>query len=942
MPRSKAQNNNGTLDDVAEFSTKTTLSIPMPGGVTLSTDVYLPITSDSFVISTVLGADTLSIELIPKGTQLIIYPYIIDNNGDSIVNPNPYQLPLVFSRTPYNKSSDNVGGVVFPFLGYAYAVQDMRGRYDAEGVYLPMYSDGWQKAPYHQHNHSLDISLPNDSFNGRWHQDGLTSLEYLLHQWTKDFDLNNDGIIDTTARVCNGSVGMFGASALGNSQYQLAAASAIDTTAKGLKCLLPIVATNEHYNCTGYNNGVYRTMLTSGWITGQLMDIQDSIGTDNDLLNNLHTPFDFGFSNKQDVIDIGIHHLTTAQLGNSALATAYPNSIARLELDASRASVNLLGEGDPQGLFSRYSNMNVPAYHLTGWYDIFINGQIDTWQRMRSSISGSNQKLQKLVIGPWAHQTIASKKSGDITYPDNVESILGLPIDSIDLNNLQVDQLFNNELLAWYRYNLNQRGYVRLGDPIVRIPESQTWQSSAGINFRVPAADYDISIPQMANYLGGLTGLPQVPVEIDLGTGSTNTLLIDVPLFVGPTPFSLGDTVRMPQIPDFKNQVADVRFYVMGPIDSTTNQTNTGNYWYNSDSFPLSPQEVSFNNFYLHQDGSLDHQPPVVDEGSLTYEHDPDQPVLTIGGANMLVRTPQDDRYAQGQMNYADTNFASYTMYHPGVLRFESAPLNDTLSIIGFPKATLYVSSTPQTSANGLTDTDFFVRILDVYPDGRIYNVVEGAVNARAREYARSIYQGQENDSATFSNINIGQIYELQLEMLPVAYTFGNNHTIKVLISSSNFPRYQSNPNIPIEDGEFFRRNPNDGQVYTFQNQTYTARKADNSLYFSTLHPSRIELPIYQSSGTTAIKTPAINDNNSLYSIAPNPANEQTLLLCPTSSTYQLQIFDAKGQQIIAEVFEGQEQSINLKQIPAGIYYVQIKDLNQTDQMISHLKLIKT
>ncbi len=314
MPRSKAQNNNGTLDDVAEFSTKTTLSIPMPGGVTLSTDVYLPITSDSFVISTVLGADTLSIELIPKGTQLIIYPYIIDNNGDSIVNPNPYQLPLVFSRTPYNKSSDNVGGVVFPFLGYAYAVQDMRGRYDAEGVYLPMYSDGWQKAPYHQHNHSLDISLPNDSFNGRWHQDGLTSLEYLLHQWTKDFDLNNDGIIDTTARVCNGSVGMFGASALGNSQYQLAAASAIDTTAKGLKCLLPIVATNEHYNCTGYNNGVYRTMLTSGWITGQLMDIQDSIGTDNDLLNNLHTPFDFGFSNKQDVIDIGIHHLTTAQI----------------------------------------------------------------------------------------------------------------------------------------------------------------------------------------------------------------------------------------------------------------------------------------------------------------------------------------------------------------------------------------------------------------------------------------------------------------------------------------------------------------------------------------------------------------------------------------------------------------------------------------------------
>ncbi len=308
-----AQNNNGSLDLVAEFSTKTTLSIPMPGGISLPTDVYLPITSDSLTISTIIGSDTLTIELIPKGTQLIVYPVIIDNNGDSIPNPNPYQLPLVFSRTPYNKSSDNIGGVVFPFLGYAYAIQDMRGRYDADGVYFPMYSDGWSKAAYHQHNHSLDISNSTDSFNGRWHQDGKTSLDYLLHQWKKDFDLDNDGFADTNATVCNGSIGMFGASALGNSQYQLAAAAPIDTSAKGLKCLVPIVATNEHYNCTGYNNGVFRSMLTSGWVTGQLSDIQDSIGIDTDVQNNLHTPFDFGFSSKQDVIDVGIHHLTSAQ-----------------------------------------------------------------------------------------------------------------------------------------------------------------------------------------------------------------------------------------------------------------------------------------------------------------------------------------------------------------------------------------------------------------------------------------------------------------------------------------------------------------------------------------------------------------------------------------------------------------------------------------------------
>jgi putative CocE/NonD family hydrolase len=361
----------------------------------------------------------------------------------------------------------------------------------------------------------------------------------------------------------------------------------------------------------------------------------------------------------------------------------------------------------------------------------------------------------------------------------------------------------------------------------------------------------------------------------------------------------------------------------------------------NSDSFPLGAQQVSWTNYYLHQDGGVDNQAPIVDEGSLTYEHDPNLPVLTIGGANMLVRTPQDDRYAQGQMNYADSNFAPYTMSNPAVLSFESANLNDTLSMIGFPKATLYVSSAPQSVSSGLTDTDFFVRILDVYPDGRTYNVVEGAVNARARAYARSIYQGHENDTAAFSNINIGQIYELQLEMLPIAYTFGVHHRIKVLISSSNFPRYQSNANIPIEPGEFLRRNPNDGQSYTYQNQIYTARKADNSLYFSTQYPSRIELPIYQQTTTAVVEINTSKEAELMYSIAPNPTSSFTLLRCPTFSTYRLQIIHSDGQIIQSQVFEGHQQSINLKNLATGVYFIQVNDLYQPQQAACNLKLIK-
>ena len=927
-----AQSNNGSLDDISEFSTKQSIPIRMPGGIDLMTDVYLPITSDSLTFETIVGTDTLTIELIPKGTQLVIYPTMIDSNGDTVANPNPYQLPLVFTRTPYNKSSDETGGLIFPFFGYAYAIQDMRGRYDSEGVYMPMYSDGWQKSPYHSHNHTLDITNPGDSANGRFHEDGWLSYQYLLNNFQKDFDLDNDGITDTTAHVCNGTIGMFGASALGNSQYQLAAAHRIDTTGKGLKCLVPVVATNEHYNTTGYNNGVYRTMISSGWVTGQLMDIQDSIGSDNDIQNNIHSPFDFGFTLQSDVIDMGIHHFTGAQSGGSNIAASYPNAPGRLEMDASRAAVDTQGEGDANGNLSRYTNMDVPAYHLTGWYDIFINGQIETWNRMKSTIGGSNREIQKLVIGPWAHQTIGSKTTGDLTYPDNVEDVIGIPIDDIDLNNLDVNGIINSELMSWYRYTLNERGFIKLGEPMIRIPESKVWQSSAGILFRIPSSDYDITLSQMSNFLGGIIGLPQMPAEVDLGTGSTTTLNIDVPLMNGTPPFTLSDTVKAPDAINFKDNISDIRFYVIGPNDSLAISQGIGNYWYHSDEFPITGSEIQFTPYYLHQNGDLDNNIPTFDEGSLTYVHDPDNPVLTVGGANMIVRTPQDDRNSQGQMNYADSSFINYTMNHSGVIEFQTAVFTDTLSMIGFPRATLYAASEPQGVGSGETDTDFFVRILDVYPDGRVFNVVEGAVSARAREYARSIYNGNENDTASFTNIIIGQIYEYQFEILPIAYTFGVGHSMKVLISSGNYPRYQSNANVPVEPGEFFRRNPNDGQTYSFQNQTYSPRIADNSISFSNIHPSRIELPIYSGIPVSVKKVDDEIDitNNFEFEIYPNPASEWISIKTLKQAEYDLEVYNSSGQKIFKHRFEGNSYLMNLKKIAAGAYIIELHDRTNT------------
>ena len=105
-------------------------------------------------------------------------------------------------------------------------------------------------------------------------------------------------------------------------------------------------------------------------------------------------------------------------------------------MDASAAPVDANGEGSATGQFSRYTNMNVPTLNLTGWWDIFIDGQIDTWTQMKKYTLPQVKDKQYIVIGPWAHQTIGQTKTGDMQYKSNVTDILDVNIDGIDMNNI--------------------------------------------------------------------------------------------------------------------------------------------------------------------------------------------------------------------------------------------------------------------------------------------------------------------------------------------------------------------------------------------------------------------------------------------------------------------------------------------------------------------------
>jgi predicted acyl esterase len=770
-----------------------------------------------------------------QGTQFIYYPDQED----------PFKLPVILTRTPYNKR-DPAQGQIEAVVGVCGIIQDMRGRYASGGTYMPMYADAWDKNAYYDVGHPLDIT-PNREANT--HQDGYNTVEYIVNELR--WDSNGDGEITPDDRlICNGKVGMFGASALGNSQYSAAAVKKIDPSKPGLKCLVPIVASANFYHCTGHQNGVYRERIIDGWLRGQVERYEwDTVSVDGSVYNNIHSLSDFGpnIRTGRDAAETAIDFWTTM---NSA---HYPNSDFRASMDVVAAPLDENGNPKKNGTVSRFTNFEVPIYHLTGWYDIFIDGQIETYQMICEHISRKNRNLQKLVIGPWAHQTIGSRASGDMRvmedgsdfrYKENVGNVIGASLDQVDFNN--IGGLVNSEAIAWFRYHL--------GNPKIRFPKLNEWQLmgqvlGSDVYIKIPAEDYDMTFEEFFNFINGTGPLPNFPISFKgLPLSDTNNVnRITIPAtgnsFLGDRSGARMDPNNRKEFDSSKpNGVPNVRYYVAGPIkDGIPFNENVGNYWVAADTFPVSKVNnipVENQKLYLHGDGTVTPFPPTTQEPSIVYLSDPNNPVPVHGGAEMISYTPDNEILSQGQMNFTDPRYVNQVLNRPSVVtdgfgnlfdlvKFETPAIQDSFMIAGVPVVTLYAKTRPLSSvAADKSNVDFIVRILDVYPDGRELFVQDAAVNARAREYAKFWAEnGVENKDIAWDNVNSDQILEYKFRMLPIAYTWGRGHKIKVLISGSCYPRFQACPNVPLNAGEFFRRRPYEDKAYVYNGQALFPRK---------------------------------------------------------------------------------------------------------------------
>ena len=171
----------------------------------------------------------------------------------------------------------------------------------------------------------------------------------------------------------------------------------------------------------------------------------------------------------------------------------------------------------------------------------------------------------------------------------------------------------------------------------------------------------------------------------------------------------------------------------------------------------------------LHGNGYLTTDLPDRDESaSDKYDYDPNNPVITRGGALLL--SPE---YPPGPFDQQPTESRE------DVLVYTSGELKEDLEVTGPIKVHLWaVSSAP--------DTDFVARLVDVHDDGYAQNLTDGIIRARYRHFERG---------ETPSLIEPGKAYEYEIDLWATSNVFKAGHRIRLEVTSSNFPRWDRNPN---------------------------------------------------------------------------------------------------------------------------------------------------
>ncbi len=217
-------------------------------------------------------------------------------------------------------------------------------------------------------------------------------------------------------------------------------------------------------------------------------------------------------------------------------------------------------------------------------------------------------------------------------------------------------------------------------------------------------------------------------------------------------------------------ELPNVTYFLMGAVDEPG---APGNVWRTATQWP--PAESTTMSWYLHADGGLRRDAPMAKaQDRRSFMFDPSDPCPTVGGRTLFPQNafditqstwfpgPQDQRSVS---NRAD------------VLKFTSAVLKHPLEVTGEVTVKLYVST-------NVPDTDFTAKLVDVYPDGREMLILDSIQRVKLR-----------NGFEAPDPLPRGAVGEVNVAIGNTSNVFNAGHRVGVHVSSSNFPRFDVNPN---------------------------------------------------------------------------------------------------------------------------------------------------
>ncbi|GAB4133762.1 MAG: CocE/NonD family hydrolase [Bacteroidia bacterium] len=309
------------------------------------------------------------------------------------------------------------------------------------------------------------------------------------------------------------------------------------------------------------------------------------------------------------------------------------------------------------------------------------------------------------------------------------------------------------------------------------------------------------------------------------------------------------------------------------------------NLWNTSAAWP--PAGMTPVNLFFHTDTTMDAMIPSTSSGSLSFQYNPQDPSPTVGGPTLRLDLDQ------GPYNQADS-----VESRNDILKFTTAPLAQDVLVNGAVKVHLEVSSDQ-------FDTDFCIRLCDVYPTGESMLVNDGVYRMRFR------------DGFTAADTSLmvpGQHYFVDINLPNTSIVFLAGHRIRLDVTSSNYPRFNRNMNT---GGPMYP-----APIATAGDTLVNPQIATNTVYTNSNYSSYATFPV--NAWPSAI---AEMNEHSWWSVYPNPAAE-FIEIKTSGAMNQFTLFDATGNMVMTTQTAAATTMLDIRSLSSGLYILQV--MNET------------